>query len=244
MEIRDTKSVGTAAAVRSMAGRQGVSAAPAASPATVGEVVSLAGLTEAELTPKVRQALFSLLAEVDQLRRELSDARSRIGYLEKLVDEDPLMPVANRRAFVRELTRMMAFAQRYGVPASIVYFDVNSMKQINDTHGHGAGDAALLQVSRILVENVRNTDVVGRLGGDELGVLLVQTDQALAERKAAELSDAVEAQPLLWQGQALPLSVAYGVYAFAGGENASEVLDAADRAMYQRKRQQQAGPAS
>ena len=239
MEIRDTKSVGTATAVRSMAGRQGVSAAPAATSATVGEVVSLAGITEAELTPKVRQALFSLLAEVDQLRRELNDARSRIGYLEKLVDEDPLIPVANRRAFVRELTRMMAFAQRYGVPASIIYFDVNSMKQINDTHGHAAGDAALLQVARILVENVRNTDVVGRLGGDELGVLLVQTDQALAERKAAELAGAIESQPLLWQGHTFPISVAYGVYAFAGGENASEVLDAADRAMYQRKRQQQ-----
>jgi diguanylate cyclase (GGDEF)-like protein len=239
MEIRDTKPVGGAAALRGLAGRQGVAAAPAAASATIGEVVTLAGLSEAELTPKVRQALLSLLSEVDQLRRELGDARSRIGYLEKLVDEDPLMPVANRRAFVRELTRMMAFAQRYGIPASIIYFDVNSMKQINDAHGHSAGDAALLQVARVFVENVRNTDVVGRLGGDELGVLLVQSDQALAEHKAAELAAAVEAQPLLWQGQMLPLSVAYGVYAFAGGENASEVIDAADRAMYQRKRQQQ-----
>jgi diguanylate cyclase (GGDEF)-like protein len=196
----------------------------------------MAGVSEAELTPKVRQALFALMGEVDQLRRELEGARARIGYLEKIVDEDPLMPVANRRAFVRELTRMMAFTQRYGTHASVVYFDINDMKQINDAHGHAAGDAALLQVARLLVENVRNTDVVGRLGGDEMGVLLVQADQPIAERKAAELAAIIAREPLLWQGHTIPLSVAYGVCSFAGDENASDVLDTADRAMYERKR--------
>jgi diguanylate cyclase (GGDEF)-like protein len=114
------------------------------------------------------------------------------------------------------------------------------MKQINDTHGHAAGDAALLEVARILIENVRNTDVVGRLGGDEMGVLLVQADQTIAERKAAELGALVAAHPLDWQGNAVPLSVSYGVCSFAGNENASDILDSADRAMYERKRQAKA----
>jgi diguanylate cyclase (GGDEF)-like protein len=178
----------------------------------------------------------TLMAEVENLRRELRDSRARVQYLEKLVDEDPLMPVANRRAFVRELTRMMGFAERYGVSGSLVYIDLNNMKQLNDLHGHAAGDAALLQVARLLIENVRNTDIVGRLGGDEIGVLLVQTDQPLAEQKAAELVAIIESRPLLWQGQELPLRVAYGVRSFAGGENAGDVIDAADRAMYEHKR--------
>ncbi len=203
--------------------------------ATRDEALPLDGIDEAVLPSKLRQSLQALVAEADELRRQLHDARSRISSLEKLVDEDPLIPVFNRRAFMRELTRMMAFAGRYGVPGSLVYFDVNNLKQINDTHGHVAGDAALAQVVRILVESVRTTDIVGRLGGDEIGVLLVQTDTSLAERKAEELAASIERQPVAWQGRELPVSVAFGVHAFLGGENAVDVIDAADRAMYRRK---------
>jgi diguanylate cyclase (GGDEF)-like protein len=242
MEIRDTKPVAGAGASRKTEARRTVGEpAPASAPEPV-DVLNLAGVAETELTPRLRQAIMGLMAEVEALRRELGDARQRIGYLERLADEDPLMPIANRRAFVRELTRMMSFAERYGSPASIVYIDVNNLGQINDDHAHAAGDAALLQVARVLLDNVRNTDVVGRLGGDELGVLLVQTDQQLAEQKAAQLAAAVAAAPLLWQGQEIPLSISYGVYSFRGGENAGDALDAADRAMYQAKRQRGASP--
>ncbi|HEV2549251.1 MAG TPA: GGDEF domain-containing protein [Stellaceae bacterium] len=242
MEIRDTKPIAGAAPRR-------VEARKAAEPtgtvaALPDDILTIAGVSEAELTPKLRQAMMTLMAEVEQLRRELTDARARIGYLERLADEDPLMPIANRRAFVRELTRMMSFAQRYGTTASVVYFDINDLKLLNDQHTHAAGDAALLQVAGTFLENVRNTDVVGRLGGDELGVLLVQTDRELAEQKAAQLAAAVAAKPLVWQGQDIPLGVSYGVYAFTGGENAGDALDAADRAMYQAKRARKASRAA
>lgn len=181
------------------------------------------------------------MAEVEELRHQLEEARTRIGSLEKLVDEDPLMPVCNRRAFLRELTRMMAFAGRYGVPGGLVYFDVNNLKQINDSFGHAAGDAVLLQVATVLIESVRATDVVGRLGGDEFGVLLVRTDNALAEHKALELAALIESRPIRWHGQDLAISVAFGAHAFHGGENANVVLDAADRAMYRRKAGRESG---
>lgn len=180
--------------------------------------------------------LARLRRALDETRRQLDGTRTRLRELERLVDEDPLMPVANRRAFLRELTRMMAFAQRYGGTGSLVYFDLNNLKQINDSQGHAAGDAALLQVARLLVDNVRASDVIGRLGGDEFGLLLVQADAEAAERKAAELAQRIEVSPLEWQGARVPLAVAYGVRAFTGGENAERVLAAADRAMYRRKR--------
>jgi diguanylate cyclase (GGDEF)-like protein len=235
MDIQDTKPVRGPANTGKAAARRRVESAGAAQAAAEVDPLTIAGIGEAELTPKLRQAVMGLLAEVNLLRRDLGEARARIGYLEQLADEDPLMPVANRRAFVRELTRMMSFTQRYGSAASMIYFDINSLKQINDRMSHAAGDAALLQVARILVDNVRNSDVVGRLGGDELGVLLVQTDQALAEQKAAQLAAAVAAQPLQWQGHAIALGVSYGVYCFNGGENAGDAIDAADRAMYAAK---------
>ena len=99
-------------------------------PGSPGEALAKAGFDEAALSPKLRRTVLSLLAEVEELRHHLEDARSRIGALEKLVDEDPLMPVCNRRAFLRELTRMMAFAGRYGVPSSLVYFDVKDRKSV------------------------------------------------------------------------------------------------------------------
>jgi diguanylate cyclase (GGDEF)-like protein len=206
-------------------------------PARAAKLRASAGTSRTAQTRKapVMRELAPLLLEIDQLRRELAQARERTQSLEKLVDEDPLMPIANRRAFVRELTRMMAFAQRYGVAGSVVYIDLNNLKDVNDSHGHAAGDAALLQVARLLAENVRASDVVGRLGGDELALLLVQTDDVAAEQKAALLARKINTQPLIWQGRAVPLTISYGVHSFTGGENAEHVIAAADRAMYRRK---------
>ncbi|MGH7091223.1 MAG: GGDEF domain-containing protein, partial [Stellaceae bacterium] len=108
-------------------------------------------------------------------------------------------------------------------------------KQVNDRWGHAAGDAVLLAVAKVLLDNVRATDVVGRLGGDEMGVLLVQTDRIVAERKAAELAQLIEAQEVTWEGRRIPVSVAYGVHFFAQGDDVHAAIDAADRAMYHAK---------
>jgi diguanylate cyclase (GGDEF)-like protein len=236
MEIRDRNTVQGVAAPRASAPAQAAQpTAPPSPAAAAGDMVNIAGIAEAELTPNVRRALAMLMAEVEQLRRQLEDTRQRIGYLEKIADEDPLMPVVNRRAFVRELTRMMAYAKRYGVATSIVYFDINNMKQVNDAYGHSAGDAVLLAVAKVLLDNVRTADVVGRLGGDELGVVLVQTDQALAEHKAAELAALIAAHEVKWEGHTIRVGVAYGIHAFAQEDSAGAVIEAADRAMYQSK---------
>lgn len=203
----------------------------------VADVTTFMGVPESELTPKVHAAMMALMEDVDRLRRELDLSHSRLEELEHLADQDSLVPAANRRAFVRELSRIMSFAERYGAPSSILYFDLNDMKQINDTHGHAAGDAALLKVANVLVENVRESDVVGRLGGDEFGVILAHTNQKTANEKAAMLADAIAATPLAWGGGEIRLTVAYGVEHFKPGEDVSTVLANADRAMYANKQQ-------
>jgi len=200
--------------------------------ASGGGAATVAGVPDGEL----RKVLTEVAAERDRLREELVKARGRIASLERLADEDSLTPVANRRAFVRQLTRMIAFTHRYGVPASVVYFDVNNMKQINDAHGHPAGDAALRHIANVLRENIRGSDIVGRLGGDEFGVILAQTDEVQAHAKAAALAEATAAQPLRWSEFAIPVTAAYGVYAFSGSDDPQHAIEAADRAMYQQKR--------
>lgn len=214
-------------------GAQDTGAAPPARAA--GDVATIAGLSDAELTPKVRQALDMLMQEVQRMREELSQARHRINYLEKLADEDTLVPVANRRAFVREMSRMVAYAERYGAHTSVLYFDINGFKEINDQHGHAAGDAALQHVAMLLAENIRESDIVGRLGGDEFGVILAQADSDSAQEKATSLSGLIENTPFDWEGNALSLSVAFGAYSFSGKEDAGEALQRADKAMYAQK---------
>lgn len=190
----------------------------------------------ASASPESRQEIAKLTAERDRLREDLAKTRDRIAALERLADEDALTPVANRRAFVRALRRMIAFSQRYGVPASLVYFDVNNMKQINDEHGHLAGDAALCHIAGVLRDHIRSSDVVGRLGGDEFGVVLAQTDESQAHHKAAALAAAISRNPLRWGKVDVPVSAAYGVRAFADCDDPQQAIDAADRAMYAQKR--------
>jgi diguanylate cyclase (GGDEF)-like protein len=172
---------------------------------------------------------------MQHLRLDLEREKERAHHLETLADQDALTPILNRRAFIRELSRMLAFAERYQAPSSLVYFDVNEMKQINDGFGHAAGDAALRHVATALVENVRSFDVVGRLGGDEFAVILAQVDSARALAKARTLVEAIEYRPAAWNESELHVRVAFGVHTFSRAEPVDRVLDAADRAMYARK---------
>ena len=209
--------------------------APAAEPRPIGDSASVMGIPEAEFTPKVRTAIMTLMEEVGRLRQELEQAQQRIVDVVRLADQDALLLIANRRAFVRDMSRIMSYSSRYGTPASLVYFDINGFKQINDTYGHAAGDAALKMVAELLVDQVRGSDVVGRLGGDEFGVILVHADEAIAKTKAQSLADAIRQSPLVWQGESLDLDVAHGVYGLKPGVKIDEALDEADRAMYAHK---------
>jgi len=218
--------------------------APAAEPRGVGAPVdraSILGLSEADLTPGVRNALQRLMAEVESLRRELEVSRHRLKDLERLVHEDTLLPLPNRRAFVQELARSIAYAERYGVAGAVVYFDVNDLKQINDSLGHAAGDAALAHVGSVLADNLRSSDFVARLGGDEFGVILAQATPTQAAEKAAQLAAKVATSPMLWEGKSLALSVAYGTHAFHPGQAPDAAIADADRAMYSQKQSRGGG---
>jgi diguanylate cyclase (GGDEF)-like protein len=221
------------AAAQARAEGQGA-AAPAAR--VVADVTTIMGIPESELTPKVRDAIMALLGEVEQLRRELRESQNRMQHLEKLADEDTLAPIANKRAFLRELNRIMSYSQRYKVPSSLIYFDLNGLKAVNDTHGHVAGDAVLLHVANLLIESIRGSDLIGRLGGDEFGVILANADQMSAAEKAQTLARAIETTPFLWEGEHIPISVAFGAYCFQPGEDTTTALANADRAMYENKR--------
>jgi diguanylate cyclase (GGDEF)-like protein len=227
---RATRSVGAAAYARRVEAAGSVDAVDAVVPASV------LGIPESEFTPRVRDAIMGLMGEVDNLRRELSQTRARLDEAEKTADQDQLLPLLNRRAFVRELTRYIAFSGRYNTPASLIYFDLNQFKQINDTNGHAAGDAVLRHFAETLLGHVRDSDCVGRLGGDEFGVLLTHANQEQALNKADVLANALRAAPPVWNGNPLPVSFSYGAFELKSGDNADLAMARADEAMYAQKR--------
>jgi diguanylate cyclase (GGDEF)-like protein len=242
MKIGETDRLGRAGAAVKISEVEPVARTAGEAPRAVSDTTTILGIPEHELTAHVRAAIMQLMAEVDRLRQELKQSQARIAYLENLADQDTLLPVANRRAFVRELTRMMAFSDRYGSPGSVLYFDINEMKNINDTYGHGGGDAALVHIADMLEKNTRTSDVVGRLGGDEFAVILANADAATASEKAQQLAKAIETTPFIWQGREIKIGVSVGAHTFNSGEKAGDALDAADRAMYERKQAKGGSP--
>ena len=198
--------------------------------------VEFMGVSEVELTPAVRQALATLAIELGDLRAEIQRLKARLQEAETAADEDPLTSAKNRRAFIRELKRIAAFAQRYDAPASLVYFDLDDLKGVNDRFGHAAGDAVLKAVASRLASHVRESDIVGRMGGDEFAVLLVQADLPTARAKAEMLARLVEAEPVSVGDWLTPSKVSWGVRQIDPTLDAETIIADADGAMFAMKR--------
>lgn len=193
-------------------------------------------IPDAELTPTVRSALFPMRAEVEKLRAELSVARSQVQELESLANRDPLLDLFNRRAFMRELERALAMADRYDAKSCLIFIDVNDLKKINDERGHRAGDAALMHVASVLSQNVRQTDAAGRLGGDEFGLILTHMEKPMAESKAAQLAELISRTPVMLRGEEMPVCISYGAARIEKGSSVEQIVEYADHAMYEQKR--------
>ena len=146
-----------------------------------------------------------------------------------LADHDPLTRLLNRRALLRELTA----AATEDEPLALVFLDLDNFKDVNDGHGHAAGDRVLAQVATLLVELVRSGDDAFRVGGDEFALLLRGAGELEAREVVARIVGAVEANfdPLV-----RTLSASFGIAPSAGGREPEELLRIADEAMYEAKR--------
>lgn len=197
---------------------------------------SYLGIPGAEITPNVRSAVMRLMDELDQLKHDLSQAEDRVSELQDIADEDPLVPVLNRRGFIRELDRAIAYVNRYKTGACMVYIDLDGFKEINDIYGHAAGDAALKFTGAFLVANVRSSDIVGRLGGDEFAIVLHQADRSAAKAKARHLEEGISEEPFAYQDCQIDLCFSAGVAEISSTDSSAEIVERADKAMFARKK--------
>jgi len=178
-----------------------------------------------------------LLAEIERLKSELIQAEQKVSELELRADVDPLLDILNRRGFERELKRSLAYLQRYQGEAALLFIDLDGFKAVNDQHGHAAGDTLLKAVARELTGHVRASDVVARLGGDEFGVLLWNLGAPLAAAKARELEKLIKAVSVAHGAARLAVGGSAGLVSLTVGATPEQMIDAADKAMYARKKE-------
>ena len=176
-----------------------------------------------------------MAAEIERLRGHVATLEQRVAELDRLAHDDPLVRAVNRRGMVRELERMIASRHRHGTPSAMLFVDLDDLKILNDSFGHQGGDAALIHVAEQLHLGTRASDCVARLGGDEFCVLLDHADEASALETAERLINAIAGEDFLFEGLAMPLSVAIGVTMIEEGDTPSRVLARADQAMYRVK---------
>jgi diguanylate cyclase (GGDEF)-like protein len=163
----------------------------------------------------------------------LSQLRHTQSQLEQLATQDSLTSVLNARSFSHELAQELARNRRYGRPLALIYLDLDDFKTVNDAHGHATGDAVLRLVADAMRGAVRRADVVGRLGGDEFGVLMPETDGTVAHAAATRLASGIRT---VFRGTP-SVTASIGVVTVSGTEaGTDELLRKADQAMYAAKR--------
>ena len=197
------------------------------------------GLKRSKLPESLRGPVDMLMAESSMLAAENADLLDKLAIAQALADRDPLAPVFNRRALLRELQRVVSYTERYRTQAAVIFLDMDGFKALNDGYGHAVGDAALCHISRLLLHQVRDSDIVGRVGGDEFAVVLANAAPDEAYRKAQSLSAVIGETPFSFEGVHHILRATVGIHTFSGDGaaigDAETLIARADEAMYAAK---------
>ncbi len=195
------------------------------------------GVTGATAVYVTRRSARNEALLVEQKRRA-EDAAERLAWA---AAHDALTGLPNRRVFETKLAALMRSAREEGAQHMLAYLDLDRFKQVNDCHGHEAGDQLLVAVARLMEGRIREGDTLARLGGDEFGLLLPHCDLAEGERIVAGLQQGVEAFSLPWGPHALSVGLSAGLIAVdpEAGDGA-QLVHRADMACYASKSQRRA----
>ncbi len=170
-----------------------------------------------------------------RLRRQNDQLQSVNEVLGQLSITDGLTKLHNHRYFQDQLPREVKRSQRTGAPLSLVLFDIDDFKKLNDSLGHAAGDAVLAHIADVMHRAVRDTDLLARYGGEEFALLAPQTDLPGACRLAEKLHRDVAENPPPVVGPQGSIRVTVSVGVAQLRSSASQIFDDADRALYQAK---------
>lgn len=181
------------------------------------------------LTEDVSLALDNMALDAERKRMEET--------LREMATTDALTGLPNRRHFLDRMENQLARVQRQVTrSAAVLMLDLDHFKQVNDIHGHAIGDAVLRHFATLIRDDLRKIDMVGRLGGEEFGIVLPGADPAAALSFAERLCRKVADSPLMQDGRTIPVTVSIGIAAIGAGDaTADAALIRADKALYRAK---------
>src|SRR5262249_27428560 len=152
------------------------------------------------LPAPVQACISALTEEVERLRVELAQVRRHESMLRDLADHHPSLPVQHRRAFLRELTKLMAQAERSGLPGTVLHFHIVGIEALRDAQGPDAAEAALAKAIEILRSVADPADALGYLEGGNFAMALALISEAEAQGRAQHLAQRLATMPFLWNG--------------------------------------------
>lgn len=174
-----------------------------------------------------------LLDEAEQI---IAAHRGRIAELERLSTTDELTGALNRRGFLEQMRLQISGARRYGHSGVLALCDLDNLKQINDSHGHKAGDETLITLFAFMRDQVRETDLIGRIGGDEFAIVLTCSDAPGGLCRVDALAAALDSGLAVCKATGNPVLASFGAVPYYGDETADALLQAADEKLYSAKR--------
>jgi len=163
--------------------------------------------------------------------------RQRLEELQEMAMHDPLTGIANRRFVEINLAARLEELKRYGFSFTVVFADIDHFKSVNDTHGHMVGDRLLRMVSATLAHSLRSFDIIGRWGGEEFIILLVNVKQEDLFGLSDRLRRLVEKSALTLEGgEPLSVTISVGATIAQVGDSTGSLVERADKLMYESKR--------
>lgn len=175
--------------------------------------------------------------EITELIETQNQLEEALDKLDKLANTCELSGVPNRRFIMEAMNSEFFRAKRYGTEFSLVIADIDHFKKINDTYGHGVGDKAIIHFSQLINNSLRETDLIGRIGGEEFAILLPNTNLESGFKLADRIRVKIANTPLLHENIApLSMTASFGVSQFrASDTDESEIFTRADEALYRAK---------
>ncbi|MDX1443461.1 MAG: diguanylate cyclase [Gammaproteobacteria bacterium] len=169
------------------------------------------------------------------IEREVTGEVRRENRLRKLAKTEELTELLNRRAFHKELRREVGRRKRYGSRLSLLMFDIDHFKDVNDNFGHAAGDSVLESIADLCRECFREQDTIGRIGGEEFAVILPETEHEGALQVAERFRQTVAQSAVILEEMSLRVTISIGVGTAEDGQDVDGLLQIADDAMYRAK---------
>ncbi|NOR72187.1 MAG: diguanylate cyclase [Methylomarinum sp.] len=184
---------------------------------------------------QIHHELESLTLKINEMEQESKQLKVKLSAAHKTSLHDPLTGLPNRLAYDERFATELARSKRYNTPLSILIWDIDLLKHINDTFGHKAGDKTLILISKLLSNHCRETDFVSRFGGEEFTMLLSDTDVQSALLAADKLRNVIEKTAFNSNGKKISITISCGITQFTKDDTGESAFNRADKALYEAK---------